>query len=264
METINKKYYLPLLKNFYENTKDLFIKSNYPYGPFIPYVFSNYYKAPLKIFYCGIETAGWIKKNNTNNYLLCGREGRLQDYLEEDAKTMDVDKALEVGNRSGNFWPFVNKLHLLIRTKIFVDDLKAINSEQKTLLSEIGYGNINAMEKPDTITHNEGNILQDLVAYWKIREMTHPFESLKSIINAYSPNIIIVLGKSYSQITYNDLDLDHIDSLHEEGKLDVYKVKSINTIIFQTLHPHAFSFKGTNNKEMAYIIYNALKEAINF
>lgn len=42
--------YLPILEDFVKNGgMELLIKSGYDQGPFIPYVFENYEKAPVKL-----------------------------------------------------------------------------------------------------------------------------------------------------------------------------------------------------------------------
>lgn len=256
METINKKYYLPLLRNFYENTKDLYEESKYPYGPYIPYVFSNYSKAPVKILYCGLETYGWVK---ADDFLKYGEENRLEDYLDEDARTVTSATSLTWGNREGNFWPFVNRLHLMLRTGFYADDLSKIDDEQKKIISEIGYGNLQAMESPKTL-NNEGFDIENWEAYSDMRKSAHAFESIKSMIDAYEPDYIIILTWRDSEATYDGLEFEWINSCYKKDFLSVYKIKGRKTKIIWTSHPRRFSFLSTNQKEMASMIYNSFDE----
>ena len=57
---INKEYFLPLVEEFCRFAEQIG-KDAYPdNGLFVPYTFKNYATAPIKIFYVGRDTYGWV------------------------------------------------------------------------------------------------------------------------------------------------------------------------------------------------------------
>ena len=188
---INMGYFLPLLKEFCDKTIPLYDKG-YDQGPFVPYTMPKYGSAPVKIMYVGRDTYYWepietLKKSY--------KENRLEDYLDANTKCVDVDKMLTWKNNSGSFWNFANKLHLLIRTGQLVSDITTIDEKQKEILEEIGYGNLYSIELIETLRKRyEEPTLLPSTEYYTICEAAKPFESLRTMIEAYHPDYVFVLS----------------------------------------------------------------------
>lgn len=260
---INKDYYLPLLKEFCNKTLSLYDKG-YDQGPFIPYTLSNYDKAPLKIMYVGRDTYYW---ESIETLKKAYQENRLEDYLEANTKCVDVDKMLTWKNNSGSFWNFANKLHLLIRTGLLVSDITTINEKQKEILEEIGYGNLYSIELLETLRkrYEEPDLLPT-PEYQIICEAAKPFESLKSMIEAYHPDYVFVL----TWIEKNEF-LEGTDFLWQKNWYTdknkeyraVYLSKLYKTKLIWSLHPNALWRKGfckEDTENLIYFLANTLKE----
>ena len=181
MNCINTDYFKPFLQAFCEKTQPLYT-CGYPWGPFVPYTMPRYNDADVKIFYMGRDTYYWVEQEElfeafTNHVL--------EDYLGKNAACVDVEKMLGWKNNAGSFWTMVAKLHLLIRTGRYTEDIMQISAADKVILEEIGYGNINAIEQQTSLS-KEGywEAITSLDGYCQIREAGRPFEKLKSVIEA--------------------------------------------------------------------------------
>ena len=160
MNCINTDYFKPFLQAFCEKTQPLYT-CGYPWGPFVPYTMPRYNDADVKIFYMGRDTYYWVEQEElfeafTNHVL--------EDYLGKNAACVDVEKMLGWKNNAGSFWTMVAKLHLLIRTGRYTEDIMQISAADKVILEEIGYGNINAIEQQTSLS-KEG--------YWEAVSYTH-------------------------------------------------------------------------------------------
>lgn len=265
---INKDYYLPLLKEFCLKALPLY-KCGYQQGPFIPYTMPNYDNAPLKIMYVGRDTFYW---ESVETLTRAYQEDRLEDYLEANAKCVDVDKMLTWNNNSGAFWPFVNKLHLLLRTGFYVSDMSVINDNQKELLKEIGYGNLYSIEIPDTLKKridlyedvNVWELISNKNQYYEICDAAKPFETIKSMIEAYHPDYIFVLSWTDKDDFFDCTDFQEENEWYDKDFRAVYISKSYHTKVIWSLHPRRFSFMGTNSEEMCFYLaktYHQLEQS---
>lgn len=133
MNCINTDYFKPFLQAFCEKTQPLYT-CGYPWGPFVPYTMPRYNDADVKIFYMGRDTYYWVEQEElfeafTNHVL--------EDYLGKNAACVDVEKMLGWKNNAGSFWTMVAKLHLLIRTGRYTEDIMQISAADKVILEEI-------------------------------------------------------------------------------------------------------------------------------
>ena len=265
---VNKEYYLPLLKRFCEIALPLY-ECGYPQGPFIPYTMPNYGKAKLKVMFVGQDTKGWTRYNVLDKAF---KSERLSDYLEENISNVRVEKALMAwGNNIRAFWPFADKLYLLIRTGEYVSDLKCLDDEQIEILKEVGYGNLHSIEIPDTLRRRFDyyeddlkvwDLITNIELYNCIREAARPFETIKSMIEAYNPDYMFVLAWKGSDEEF----FENTDYLWQEGfkgKIEekkyqaVYLSKTYKTKVIWSLHPSSFRpLKFTNNdiKDLCYYL----------
>ena len=209
MNCINTDYFKPFLQAFCEKTQPLYT-CGYPWGPFVPYTMPRYNDADVKIFYMGRDTYYWVEQEElfeafTNHVL--------EDYLGKNAACVDVEKMLGWKNNAGSFWTMVAKLHLLIRTGRYTEDIMQISAADKVILEEIGYGNINAIEQQTSLS-KEG--------YWEERD-----------------DVFEGMDFEWQKVYYKD-------------KLQaVYTLPGYSTKVIWTSHPRRYSYLGTNIEEMA-------------
>lgn len=257
---INQEYFLPLLEDFYLKTKDLY-DCGYDQGPFIPYTMPLYSKSKLKIFYIGRDTYWWctyqVLESAYNNSLL-------SDYMNANKNCIDVNKMLSWKNKAGAFWTFVCKLHLLIRTGKYYDDITNITpkDEEYKLLEEIGYGNLYSIETQETLNKEERGVLRnisDIEKYHKICNAAQSFEKLKSIIEAYNPDVIFIMTWLDRDSFFEGTDYEWQKNYYNDKYRAVYLSKTYKAKIIWTLHPRRFSFLKTNIHEMCTYLDETLK-----
>ncbi len=248
MNCINTDYFKPFLQAFCEKTQPLYT-CGYPWGPFVPYTMPRYNDADVKIFYMGRDTYYWVEQEElfeafTNHVL--------EDYLGKNAACVDVEKMLGWKNNAGSFWTMVAKLHLLIRTGRYTEDIMQISAADKVILEEIGYGNINAIEQQTSLS-KEGywEAITSLDGYCQIREAGRPFEKLKSVIEAYHPDFIFIFNWEERDDVFEGMDFEWQKVYYKDKLQAVYTLPSYSTKVIWTSHPRRYSYLGTNIEEMA-------------
>ena len=258
---INKDYFLPLLRSFCEETMPLYKNGEvYEQGPFIPYVMSGYMSSSPKIMYVGRDTFYWVPFDTLYNSF---HNQHLEDYLDADAKCVDVDKMIEWNNNSGSFFNMVDKLHLLIRTGVYYPDITSIGYRELALLSEIGYGNLCPIEFPSTIDKRYGEHVNLEPEYWKICEAAKSFGTLKAMIEAYNPDVVFVLTWiDKEEDFFSGIDGDYTwhkelfrQSDEEKEYRAVYTSTKYQTKVIWSLHPNALSYKGFNKEDRKHLIH---------
>ena len=83
---VNKQYFLPLVEEFCKKAVVLGEESYPPHGLFVPYTFEKYEEAPIKIFYVGRDTYGWISFDEM-----------MQDFKNGELDKEEVDKRGFIG-----------------------------------------------------------------------------------------------------------------------------------------------------------------------
>jgi hypothetical protein len=249
---INKQYYLPLLKDFCDKTFSLY-EGVYDQGPFIPYVMSNYCNAPTKIMYIGRDTYYWEPFETLRKAYL---DENLDNYLEANIRCVTTDKMLAWKNNSGSFFNMIDKLHLLLRTGKYFSDITTIATAEKELLEEIGYGNLYSIEIPQTITKRyENDNYRPPKEYWEICDAAKPFETLKSMIEAYSPDYIFIFSWIDKEDDFFEgTDYTQQKEWYEDGFRAVYTSKQYHAKVIWTLHPNRFKFLQTSAEEMCHYL----------
>ena len=259
---INVDYYKPLLKQFLKANKQLCVESGYPWGLFIPYVFPKYKNAPLKIFYVGRDSYSW---KNMEIMLESFDKDNLERYFSENASAVYLDKCLEWGNGSGAFWSFVNKLHLYIRTGQ-IKDLKDLTEEDKTILQEVGYGNVNCMELNQTLLYNEGWSVEDfdLDKLYSLRVQSKIFDKISHIIKAYTPDVVVILNwDNYADYYLDEFNFIWQKNLFIDSKQAVYLSEETKTKVIWSSHPNRFKFLGENQESMVQQLGDLLLSLIS-
>lgn len=246
---LNVDYYKPILEQFIKENKQLYVESGYPWGLFIPYVFPNYKNASLKIFYVGRDTYYWTKRDVM---LESFDRNDLERYFSENASAVYLDKCIKWGNGSGAFWSFVNKLHLYIRTGE-IKDLNFLSEDDKAILQEVGYGNINSMELNQTLLNNEGWSVEDFDfdKLYSLRVQSKMFDKISHIINAYHPDVVIILNwDNYADYYLDEFDFIWQKNLYIDSKQAVYLSDETKTKVIWSSHPNRFKFLGENQESM--------------
>ena len=216
---------------------------------------TNYSNAPIKIMYVGRDTYYWepaetLKKAFRNN--------KLEDYLIANTKCVDVDKMLTWKNNTGSFWNFVNKLHLMIRTGQMVSDITTIDDKQKSILEEIGYGNLYSIEMLSTLRKRfEESELPITSEYETICKAAKPFETLKSMIEAYHPDYVFVLSWIEKNDFFEGTDFVWQKDLYQDADKKyraVYLSNQYGTKVMWTLHPNAMWRHGLSKNDTQELI----------
>lgn len=249
---INKEYYLPLLKNFCEKVIPFYDKG-YDQGPFVPYAMPFYKNAPVKVMYVGRDTLYWEPYKTLYNAY---KEDRLEDYLDANTKCVDVDKMLAWNNNMGSFWNFADKLHLLIRTGEYCSDINDIGEKERSILMEMGYGNLYSIEVLDTLKkkHEEPNCIAN-PEYIAICQAAKPFEMLKTMIEAYLPDVVFVLSWIEKNDFFDGTDYKWQERWYRESNeqkeyRSVYLSDTFQTKVIWTLHPNALWRKGFKREDI--------------
>lgn len=254
---INKEYHLPLLKEFCDKTISLF-DGVYDQGPFIPYTMPYYNNAPVIIMYVGRDTYNWEPFETLKKAY---QENNLNDYLEANTKCVDVDKMLTWKNNTGSFWNMVDKLHLLIRTGKYFQDITSIGATEKNILKEIGYGNLYSKEVLQTLQKRyEDPEIVSSPEYLEICKAAIPFGMLKSMIEAYHPDCIFVLSWIEDMDFLIDTDFKwqkdwFIDDNENKKYRAVYLSEQYNTKVIWTIHPNALWRKGFKKEDTCNLIH---------
>jgi len=249
---VNKQYYLPLLNDFCNKTISLY-EEVYDQGPFIPYVMPKYNDAPIKIMYVGRDTYSWEPFKTLHKAFI---EGNLAKYLDANIRCVTIEKMLKWKNNSGSFFNMIEKLHLLLRTGKYVSDITTIGEKERIILDEIGYGNLFSIEIPPTIKKRyDDSTYCPPKEYWEICDAAKPFETLKSMIEAYNPDCVFVFSWIDKEDDFFEgTDYSQQKELYENGFRAVYTSKQYHTKVIWTLHPNRFSFLRTSVEEMCYYL----------
>lgn len=255
--------YLPLLKQFCKENLEELKNSSYPWAPFIPVAFPKYFDGETKNFFIGIDTYYW---GVTASQLIdTFAKENLDDILSKGNKVVTPERILvEWKNNKGLFWSMVCRLQLFLKTgKIYSnEDLRHLSSSEQSIIREIGYGNLNAIELKSTLIKEEywNSINQD--CYKKIKKSSENLiDPLINLIKAYHPDNIFILGWGDNEShAFKGLQYTPLTQYYADGFRALYKLKDYSTKIVWTSHPSRYSYLGTNQEEM--IPY--LAEALNY
>lgn len=243
----NTTVYSPLLTQFFQ-TGGSHYTCGYPHGPFIPYAMSGYRNAPLKVFYLGRDTYYWAPKEQLFNSM---QNGTPDAYLKVNSEVVTPEDILKYNNQSGSFWNFVAKLHLYVRTGCIVDDINTLSEKDKQLISEIGYGNLNAIEVQKTL-ENEGTWpeITSVPDYRKLCQAGRLLDNFKTLLDAYHPDYVVILTWDKKDDIFDGLNAHFLKDYYRDGIREVYEIEGYNTKLIWSVHPRRFSFMGTNVRQM--------------
>lgn len=263
------KEYEMILEQFAHGTGEIYKDSNYPYGPFIPYVFENYCSAPKKVFFMGQDTYCWVK---AEEYLSLMESSNYKGYISKNSNIVTGERLLcspdEIdshgydGMDSGSgFWGFVQKAYIYYRTDKYYPTLKSCSPDIRKHIYEIGYSEAFSIELPKSL-ENEGcwnNI--DHEKYFKIANDAKPLVDAKRLIDIYEPDAIVLLNWSDDVDCFINLTKEESHVI-KKSVLTVDIFKENKTKLFWMRHPSNFHRMGYNDEEMAEILVSAMKQYI--
>ena len=244
---INKEHYAKEVKGFCEIAKKLPKDCQPESAIFAPYTFEKYAEAPKRIFFVGIDSAGWINfkemledynNNNVEHYLekntkVVSVQGENQDGT--DKHSLDKNSSWRCNHRS-RFWPFCQKLYIYIMTGELVN-VTDFTKEHYDLLEGAGYGNLSLVEiKKGWLEKihkcEDRDLVKELHAY------VNGMEKFEHLFQAYEhPDLIIVLGqRGYRNDVLEGLEAKKIES---NEFADVFKLGKYNSHVIWTYHPSA-------------------------
>lgn len=225
-------------------------------APCIPYTFSGYNKAALKVFYLGKETYGWRPMSR-----LCElyEQNDLDQYLVENNNVIaSPDNMIEYSANKQNFWTFVIKLQIYLRTGEMVDDVYALTPQQKALLNEIGYGNTNSIETMSSNGIDWTKTSQG--TYGQVKRYSSKLDNMKVLLDTYNPDWIVIANWEDCDDFWGNIKAFNLHQYYIDGLRAVYAIEGYETKILWTSHPRRYSFMGYNIpmviKEMTNGIFN--------
>lgn len=214
-----------------------------PWPPMLPYVHPEYWEISPRIFYIGRDTYGWdLGGGGFSDFFDCYDAGDFESYLKKNAEALPLeDRMTSWAGRTGSFWQVANLLHLRIRSGRIVDTGNLTVSE-RAVLAEMGYGNLNSIELPDSL-RNQGcwNDI-DESKYRTIKAASEKYlDRYGLLLDAFSPDVSIILSWSGIEADYfREMDYAKIaDETKGKLKVAVYRVSKEprSSIVVWTYHP---------------------------
>ena len=156
------------------------------------------------------------------------------------------------------FWQFCQKLQLYISTGKIYDSLYDLSPSDYSIIEEIGYANTNSLETQQTL-YRRGYWydIENQYGYWKLKEFSSNLNSFANLLEAYSPDVIIVFNWGFSESILDGLItsvIEYIDDL-----LRIRRIRNNNTVIIETCHPSRMKYLGVSEEEMIHLIGDKVK-----
>jgi hypothetical protein len=246
--SLQLKTYSPLVAEF---CSKLAHKKQLPiYGPFLPNCMQAYATAKVKVFYVGQDTYYWIPLRDLLKFY---RSGDVAAYIKENNSWLSVENISKAaGNNPNHFWTFVRRLHLQLKGESSSSNVVALTQKQKAMLEELGWGNLNSIEKPSTL-RNEG-LWGDLdqEAYWNIKNDSRRLDTLKCLLDVFQPDIVFILNwdDGKEEDAFKGLSVTWNKSEFIEDLVATYKVKGYRAKIIWTRHPGSLKWVSIDPDEL--------------
>jgi hypothetical protein len=240
--------YKPLLDEFCQETKKFKNKIEMP-GLFLPHGLENYETAKNKFFYVGRDTAGWIP---FNELIDCFENNKIIDYINKNDWPNSLDEVFkQANNNPSSFWNIACRLQLKLNG---VKEDLAINTnlsdEYKQILLEMGYGNLNSIETPQSIKNRKEWDSIDKNIYKEIKNKSLKFDNLKFILDIYNPSHIFIFNlKGDEELAFKNLEYECIQDKEFQNLIAIYTITGYKTKIIWTVHPGSFRYIKKNALE---------------
>ena len=257
------KVYKPLIEQFSKDTKSLYDtiwleKIDFDFsGIFIPHVLKNYHTAEKKIFYVGRDTLDWI---NLKNVYTSYRRKKLDEYIKENNDwPLDFEKMLKYiqsTKTNVDFWTSICRIQLAIHGLDYnIDINENLPAKIKKLVTSIGWGNVYALEKLETVNKYTVKVdanskpvsvseFYDHKKYKKILEYARPISKIKNIIDVYNPDIIIILSweNGIEEWLFEGLDYTWNENDFIDSRISTYTINESGKKIIWCNHPNRLKY----------------------
>jgi len=237
-----KEVYCPLVEEFCRNA--IQARELQMGGLFLPTCMPGYSNAPVKVFYVGQDTLGWIPLQEMLTYF---ENNDIEGYiLENNAWFSPESISKETKNNPGLFWTFVRRLHLRLKGEPSGVDINTLTERQKALIKDWGWGNLNSIEKPTTL-RNEGVWDKiDQAAYWKLKNASRGLDAIKHTLDVFGPNLLFILNwdDAKEEDAFSGLKVEWQKDDYVEDLIATYSVEGYQTKIIWTVHPGRLKWIG--------------------
>jgi hypothetical protein len=253
-----EQVYMPMLEKYILSVQKYYKKVNDFPGVFLPMIDEKYEKSSIKYFYVGRDTEQWIDFNDMIDFY---RNCNLIGYINKNDSWFKEPPGMikQSGNGAGSFFTMVIRLHIYLNTGIMVN-VNELTDDQKELLKEVGWGNVNSIVKKETLIKLEiWNQCKNY--YWDIKEKSYIFDNLKFIIDIYNPDYIFIFNwadDATEERILDGLDYNRISDYVTEGFLVPYSSKKYKAKIIWCPHPNRLGRLKTNINKMIGLIDKAI------
>lgn len=273
--SINQKYFLPRVDEFCKQAENIGEEGFPDSGLFIPYTFKHYDTAPKKIFYVGRDSAGWI---GFQEMMSDFKNGVLCDYLEKNSNVVTVQEKRgkdkhnlkeDWKSNKAEFLPFCQKLHIYITTGRFIEDIHSLKDEDYQLIEQMGYGNLNSLEHDETLKKlpkdNPIWYRIDRKKFYQLRQASRQLDRLIHIIEAYHPDLIIILNGEDREDVFNGLQIKDVmhRNITQKVKRDIYTIEGYSTQVLWSIHPVSFKFHSITQEMMIKSLGDTARELLS-
>lgn len=189
------------------------------------------------------------------------QDQKLTHYIEKNSNVVTVQGRNEDGSdthslREGwnvthsiDFWKFCQRLHLYIRTGREDFEITQLTNDEYDIIEEMGYGNLNTIEHDNTLKKGrkdkDGNTIDgdwyriNREKFYQIRQASREIDKLKHLLEAYNPDLIIILNWEERKDVFEGLSETWVEDQYIEGIRAVYTLANKSTKILWTSHPNA-------------------------
>ncbi len=214
-----------------------------PWPPMLPYVHPAYWNGERRFFYIGRDTFGWdLGCGGFSGFFDKYDQGDFSGYLTMNATALPLEKRVAGwAGWTGSFWHVMNLLHLRIRRgRIVESDAEVAN--EKEVLAEMGYGNLNSIELPESLQNEKCWDSIDKDKYWRIKAASQKhLDRYELLFDAFAPDVSIIASWSGREGDYfKGMEYEKIaDETKGKLKVAVYRVskESRSSVIVWTYHP---------------------------
>lgn len=255
----NLDIYLPILQDITAEISEAGIKAvDYPHAPFVPYCLSEEYKnAPLKIMYGGQDTYWWLPFNSLE-------KGKEYEYILQNERVVGIDYLKEHNRQrdTGVFWKTVERLHLMLKTGEYKDDLSALSEEDYRLIAEAGYWNYHAIELNKTLKKEGCWPPENKENLKMMRSICMPLSSVRTMISAYQPDLIYLFHWTDNDIFEGLVRHEIPCDVGNVTLFDIVEFGERHTKLVWTYHPAYMLRLGYSEEEIAKTLYLATQKAL--
>ena len=226
-----------------------------PWPPMVPHVHPQYWRREPRFFYIGRDTYGWdVGGGGFSDFFRFYDGGDLAGYLEKNASALSIEQRMTAWNGcTGSFWQVANLLHLRLRTGRIVDT-GALSTDERAILAEMGYGNLNSVELPESLQNEKCWDAIDKDKYRAIKTASEQWlDRYRILTDAFSPDVSFILSWSGDEAHYFDgLQYERLaDKTEGKLKVFVYRVSNGRTdsTVIWTYHPSYLPRIGVSNTD---------------